>query len=657
MPGPSRAALWAWLLLVALNLSSCTSGHPEGQARANGQEPGRLELRPVGDALWFEHNGLPYPNGDTGTSDVPLDGPWRFQEDPEDKGLLQGWQTAEWDISTWRIAQVPGVWNALFDDLFHYEGVGWYGIDVPTPESPRRPVLSFGAVFLSCDVFVNGTLVGSHHGGYTPFWVDCSRAWRAGVNRITLRVSNLITAKTIPVDTYTNPGLHGWWPYGGISRDVVLEDWPDAMAFRLDARYELDEDLSGAALDFLVGIKRFGPRGEAVVVEVDIDDPHGRTVLTGTSETVRLAESEVCHIAATGRLRPVELWDIRMPNVYSVVIRLRDARGTLIQEARHATGFRRFEIRDGTFYLNGRRHVLRGINRHDDVPGRGSALTEDDAAEDLDLIQELGADHVRPGHYPAHPSILSGCRDRGITVTEEVPVYQLAFDQLRDPELRPLIRDQLIEMIERDRNNPAVILWSVSNETWSFLPGGAELGAFEIDVVRQWDPTRYVTAAILNSGCFVPDGLGRLTDVFSLNEYFGWYIGRPHDIENCLTFVSLLYGQKPIVLSEFGADALLGRHADPDAVGPEPLDDHSYCEEFQAWLLDVHLSAAHKAHIDGTMPWVLHDFHMEWNPSTGKPHPVPWMNLKGLASYDHRPKKGFETVQSFYKNPWFLTGP
>ncbi len=645
------------LLCILLPAAYGCSGKTTAQSPdGDSTDPGTLALQVAGEGIWYEHNGLPYPNGDTGTNVLSLNGLWRFLEDPVDRGLTEGWAHRDWDLSIWRSVRVPGVWNAAFEELFHYKGVGWYAVDVHTPQPPERPVLSFGAVFLTCDVYVNGERVGGHQSGYTPFWVDASDAWTAGRNRVVLRVSNRITGKTIPTDTLTNPGSHGWWPYGGIFRDVWLQDWPEVLAFRLDVRYGLSPDLMQAALSLLVGLKGFAPGGSTVSVEVALFGPGEGKVMEGVSGPVQVPEGEVVHLEVTGDLDPVRLWDVGSPQVYRIQIRLRDAEGREIQKATHRTGFRLFEIQQGDFYLNGRRHVLRGINRHDDVPGRGSALNDADVEQDLDLIQALGADHTRPGHYPVHPGILSGCRDRGITVTEEIPVYQLAFQQFMDPDLREASRRQLIEMIERDRNNPAVILWSISNETWTFLPTGQDFAAMEVDVVREWDPSRPVTSALLNSLCFIPDGTVDLLDVMSLNEYFGWYIGRVEDVANCLRFIKRLYPDKPIILSEFGAGAEPGRHIDPDTVGREPLDDHSYAEEFQAWLLSAHLDAAHEAGLDGTMPWILHDFHMEWNPSTGKPHPVDWTNLKGLTSQDRIPKQSFDLVRSYYEDPDFLAG-
>ena len=641
-------------LILMSTILSCGQTSGDTDFNGGGATPKPLTIQKAEEGIWFEHNGLPYPNGDTGTEVLSLNGMWSFLEDPRNKGLSEDWQGRDYDISWWRILRIPGVWNTVFQDLFRYKGIGWYAVDVFTPEPPARPVLSFGAVFLTCDVYVNGERVGGHEGGYAPFWVDASHAWTAGRNRIVLRVSNRITSKTIPVDTLTKPGSHGWWPYGGILRDVMLHDWPDVLAFRLDARYELSPDLGSALLDFRVDVKGFAEGTDNVTMEMELLDPRGVKVMQGRSGPVQVPWGEVVHVRAMGELDPVRLWDTDSPQVYLVKVRLRDGQGRVIQVAGHKTGFRLFEIRHGDFFLNGRRHVLRGINRHDDVPERGSALTDADVERDLDLILELGADHTRPGHYPVHPGILSGCRDRGITVTEEIPVYQLAFQQFRDPDLIAASRQQLIEMIERDRNNPAVILWSVSNETWTFLTDGQYFASLQVDTARAWDPTRPVTAALLNSACFIPDGAVDLLDVVSLNQYFGWYIGRVEDVPNCLAFLQCLYSDKPIILSEFGAGAAIGRHIDPHTVGREPLDNHSYSEEFQSWLLARHLDAANRAGIDGTMPWILADFHMEWNPTTGKPHPVEWMNLKGLVSHDRTAKQSFETVRSFYTDPDFL---
>ena len=651
-----RGSAWSmgFLMVLAL-LAGCGGG--DGPDPAANDEDSTLTVSAVGDGLWLEHNGLPYCNGEPGTEVLSLDGTWRFQEDPADRGLEELWQAGDRELSGWRTLEVPGVWNAVFDDLFLYKGIGWYAVDVETAVPPARPVLYFGAVFLRCRVYVNGVLAGGHEGGYTPFWVDAAGAWQPGRNRVVLRVDNRITDHTIPADTLMNPGTHGWWPYGGILRKVSLHDWPGALAFRLDAAYELGPDRKSASLDFRVGIRGFVPEETVVGLDLELFDPEGVRRMQGGIGTASVPSGGVLHLQARGELNPVRLWDVGDPQVYEVVLTLRGGDGRVLHTARHKTGFRSFEIRDGDFFLNGRRHVLRGINRHDDVPGRGSALTDGDVERDLDRIQGLSADHTRPGHYPVHPGILAGCRDRGITVTEEIPVYQIAFEQFGDPELIATTRQQLLEMIERDRNNPAVVLWSLSNEVWSFLPAALDYTAMQAELARQWDPSRPITAALLMAACILPDQVASVVDVVSINEYFGWYIAEPGDCLACFQHLKSIFPDKPVVLSEFGAGAVAGRHMNPADVGPEPVDDHSYTEEFQAWLLDIHLDAADQAGLDGTMPWILADFHMEWDPTTGKPHPVTTMNLKGLCGYDRALKLGYDVLRTAYEDPGFLGSP
>lgn len=590
-------------------------------------------------------NGLPVTTGFDATSahETAMNGTWRFLEDPDDVGEQQGWQDRGHERSDWRTIEVPGSWDVAFgDELLGYRGAGWYarGFPAPARSAGERVRIRFEAVFLVSDVWVNGQHVGSHTGGYTPFEVDVTDVLEDGENTLVVRADSRITRNTIPTDTLMFRGRHGWWPYGGITRDVRLLVDDAARPFKLDIRTRPTTP-SAWTVDIAVGVHTSGaPATEALSIE--LADPTGTIV--ATAGPVDLTVADVAFERFSVVVDDPQVWDPSDPARYSATVRFGDT------YAVDEFGFRTVEVADGDILLNGRRHFLRGMNRHEDHPTLGPVQTPELIAGDVALLGELDVNHIRPGHYPAHPDMLSALGKAGITMTEEIPVYQLDLFHFFDRQLLEQARTQLIEMVERDRNEPAIILWSLGNEVWQFVPQAGTFFASLHDTLDRYDDTRLSTYAAFTVPYLMsalPDSVTPLVDVVSVNEYYGWYYPAAAWAGFFLDLYHSKFPTKPFVVSEVGADALAGRHLDRPP-GEEPPRQHSYSEEFQAWFLQRQFDQLlARDYVDGVMPWVFADFRMEWKAATA-PHPVDQMNLKGLLSGDREPKLAFSTVSETY---------
>ena len=626
--------LLPWIL--AATLTACHSDGPRG-----------IEPADPGSVPHIIAGSLPVPTWRTEDRSLrqSIDGAWRFLENPDEVGHRQQWYSPGLDRTGWRSIEVPGVWNAAFPDLLDYEGIGWYATEFdvaggPTDEAPGRMMLRFGAVFLRSRIYLNGVFLGEHEGGYTPVHIETSEALRRIDNVLVVRADNRIGWDTIPVDTRTHLGKHGWWPYGGISRSVTLHDLGDPWIFKLEPAFVSGE----GRLEVTLGLWSRS-RHEDLALTWKLEGPSGGRF-----------EGNV-HLSVPGRgVHTYRFWiDAPAPAVWSrsrpenlYRLTLADPAGGDGLTVRF--GHRTFGLDGSKMLLNGERDFWRGISRHSDYPDTGSVETEGTIAREVSILGDLHVNHVRPGHYPVDPRLLDVLCDAGITILEEVPVYQLFIGQMDDPDLIAQARLQLGEMIERDKNNPAILAWSVGNEYANYFPGAATLTAELAGEARRLDPGRPVGAIITNVSCVVPvDFALDHVDLIGVNQYYGWYFGALPDAPCCMDTIHRMHPDKPIVATEFGAGAVAGNHLEGEPC-PEALDDHGYTEEWQAWYLEEQFEGLlARPYLSGTMPWVLADFRMEWNPSTGKPHPVPGMNLKGLLTHDRSTRKmAFGVVSGIY---------
>jgi beta-glucuronidase len=325
------------------------------------------------------------------------------------------------------------------------------------------------------------------------------------------------------------------------------------------------------------------------------------------------------------------LWSPESPRLYDVVIRAGDDR---VQDR---VGFRTVGTSAHDILLNGRPIFLRGIALHEEALGRGGrATSRADAEALLGLAKQLGCNFVRLAHYPHNEEMTRAADRLGLLVWSELPVYwTIAWS---NPATLATARAQLAEELARDRNRAAVILWSVGNETPVSDARNRFLRVL-VDDVRAADDTRLVTAALEHRAVdarthIIDDPLGGALDVLGLNEYVGWYDGLP---AKCDTLVWRSAHDKPIVVSEFGADAKAGLHGDALT---------RFSEEYQADVYRRQLAMLKRIpNLRGLSPWILVDFRSPRRPLPGVQD--GW-NRKGLVSNDGTKKQAFDVLRDAY---------
>ena len=558
-----------------------------------------------------------------------LDGPWRIIVDPMENGYYtyryvpnpNGFfknqkpkdksELVEYDFDTSEQLRVPGDWNTQQEKLFFYEGTVWYKNSfVYHKTAGKREFLYFGAANYETKVYLNGEKLGEHTGGFTPFNFEVTTALKEGDNFVVVKVDNTRHRTDIPTNN------SDWWNFGGLTRSVQLIETPET--FVRDAFVQLKK---GSA-DEVEGWVQVDGAARARPVTVAIPGARWQTTAVPNADG---------YARFAGRVKRLERWSPARPRRYQV----RVSSGPDVYQ--DSIGFRTIEARGPDILLNGQPIYLRGISIHEVAPmtgGRVTTLEEDRTL--LHWAKELNCNYVRLAHYPHNEAMVREAERLGILVWSEIPVYwTIEWD---NPAVYVNARQQLADMITRDHNRAAVILWSVANETPPSAPRLKFLSGLAAQV-RVLDPTRLVTGALeihtSEAGVrTIDDPLGQYLDVIGMNSYCGWYAGTP---ESCGDLQWKNTYNKPVIMSEFGADALQGRH------GPA---DERWTEEYQTAVFENNFKMLDKIpFLRGCSPWVLMDFHSARRPLPGV---QDFYNRKGLLSERGVRKQAFYHLQAYY---------
>jgi beta-glucuronidase len=569
-----------------------------------------------------------------------LGGQWNYIVDPMDTGIYKYQMTLlkpsrryfadrhyyveesrqiEYDFDKAPTLTVPGDWNTQSERLYYYEGSVWYRRTIKIPcqagndgkgagNDGKRWFLYFGAVNYKCIVGLNNTILGEHKGGFTPFWFEVTDVLREGENSLVVWVNNTRGVSEVPTVNFD------WWNYGGLTRDVQLISVP--KVFIKDYRIRFD----GSSAEISVSLD-----GGDVPVTVEIPELKIKVQIPGTSPGMT-------GINLTKKKNKPELWSPSNPKLYDIIITAGEDR------IADKVGFRTVRTEGEKILLNGKPVFLKGVALHDETIGAnpGRCRSKEDVKALLEAAKDLGCNFLRLAHYPHSEQMVRLAEEMGFMLWEEIPCYW-NIDWTSE-ETYANAENQLLEMIGRDANRSAVIIWSVANET----PRNPERLAFLGKLIaraRAEDPTRLVSAAMEKKfrdphHAVVEDELIALTDLISFNQYEGWYDGTPAD---CDSLVWTIPTGKPVVISEFGGGARYGMHGD---------ENKRFSEEYLALLYRKNLEMLMRLPgIAGLSPWCLKDFRSPKRPLNGIQDEF---NRKGVIDEQGHRKQAFYVLKEFY---------
>jgi len=560
-----------------------------------------------------------------------LDGQWQAIVDPYDVGALdyraqplknnQGFyknykpqsesELVEYDFDGSGQLHVPGDWNTQRESLLFYEGSVWYKRSFDYAKSPKnRLFLHFGACNYLAAVYLNGEELGEHEGGFTPFDFEITNRVRAHGNFLVLRINDSRGKDQVPtVNT-------DWWNYGGITRDVFVSELP--QTYISDYKVQLGKKNQ----NLIDGFIQLSAKKKNEKITLLIDEAGIRTTIN-TDDSGKAAVNIVS--------RQLKLWSPENPKLYDVAIVYN---GDTINDK---IGFRTIEVKGQDILLNGKSVFLRGISLHDEnpeIPGR--LRSQGDMRMMLQWAKELNCNYVRLAHYPHNEEMVRLADEMGLLVWAEIPVYWTISWENADTYNNAA--QQLTDLIARDKNRASVIIWSVGNETPVNDKRNLFLGKL-IDHARSLDDSRLLAAALEidreGDEIFVNDPLGEKLDLASFNEYAGWYWGGASDITKYTFKVKY---NKPVIISEFGGDALAGFHAD---------ENTRWSEEYQAALYKNQFILLGKLPgLRGMTPWILCDFR---SPRRQQPYFQDYFNRKGLISETGKKKMAFDVLKAYYQ--------
>ena len=526
-------------------------------------------------------------------------------------------------------ADVPGVpvtlphtWNAEDgqdggDD--YHRGKCWYLRDLDRPETTEnsRVWLEFEGAAMTAEVYLNGEKLAEHAGGYSTFRVDLTDHLKDH-NKLAVSVSNARSRTVYPQQA-------DFTFYGGLYREVRLILVPETH-FALGYHGG-----PGVKITPVVDLET---RAATVMAEAWVEGPaHDAEVtftLAGQTQTVPVADG--C-ARADFTIENAHLWDgLNDPYLYTAAASL--SSGDAVS-ARF--GCRKFEIDPQKgFLLNGRSYPLRGVSRHQDRKGAGSALTPAMMEEDMAIIKELGANTLRLAHYQHTQYFYDLCDENGLIVWAEIPYITMHMHDGRENTL-----SQMTELVVQNYNHPCIAVWGLSNEITAASAVNEELlenhRALN-DLCHTLDTTRPTTMA----NVFMLDidsPILEIPDVNSYNLYFGWYLGELEQNDEFFDEYHAKYPDRCIGFSEYGADA------NPAYQSPTP-EKGDYTESYQC-VYHEHMLRMIEARpwLWATHVWNLFDFGADGRDEGGK----HGENQKGLVTFDRQLKKD---AFYLYKAAW-----
>ncbi len=438
---------------------------------------------------------------------LPLNGEWQFrcEATPEDAlRFTEG--SAFTDSAEWGSIQVPGNLQTQGYGKPHYTNVqmpwpheapfvpsdnptGVYRrtFTMPSAWDGQRVVIHFGGANSVLAVYLNGVAIGLSKDSCLPAEFDITAAIRPGQE-------NELIALVIKWSDATFVEDQDQWWLTGLHREVFLYTTPKTYLRDVHAKPTLAVDFQSAKLDVSVhlGITGAGPVPQGIQAEVRLLDPKGREVfkkpLTGTHE---VPEKRWCNTPSHLRIdlsatvnRP-QLWSHETPALYTLLITLITPDGTTHTATR--IGFRRVEIRDRDLLINGKRILIKGVNRHDHHPDFGKAVPYETLVKDVTLMKQFNFNAVRTSHYPNDPQWLDLCDQYGLYVIDEANIESHDFHNFlcKDPRFATAWLDRAMRMVVRDKNHPAIIFWSLGNEA-GYGPNQAAAAGW----IREYDPSR-----------------------------------------------------------------------------------------------------------------------------------------------------------------------
>ena len=526
---------------------------------------------------------------------------------------------------------VPASYNEQKADRRFYEHYGWAYYQKPfsIPKMQgKRVVLRFSAVAHSCIVYLNQKEIARHKGGFLPFETEITEKLRDGENLLCVAVDNKINYSTLPVGNESNHAMFS----------SSLPDFESVRKTKLKNRnYPNFDFFNYCGINRSVGIYTTDESYiQDITVNAEISGKVNISVESSCEEKARIEIFDGEKLLASGFAgeeifveNPI-LWEPGKAYLYTAKISLEN--DCYYQKF----AFREVKTEGEKFLINGKPFYFKGFGKHEDSAVHGRGIDEALNVKDISLLKWLGANSFRTSHYPYSEEMLSLCDEEGIVVIAETPAVGLgdkSYDKTAEYH-----KQVLCDMIKRDKNHPCIVMWSLANEPDSVSEKAYDYFMPLYELAHECDPqSRPVTTVVCNNN-YVKDRVATAMDVICVNRYYGWYI-MPGDLDaakQAMTEEMKHFEgfKKPLMITEYGADAVSGIHSTAATM---------FSEEFQVeYYKAMNAVLDEFSFVVGEHAWNFADFQTIQGTMRVDG------NKKGIFTRDRQPKLSAH----YFKNRW-----
>ena len=490
-----------------------------------------------------------------------LDGTWDFKYSKGTDNRPADFYRDGFDTSGWSKIKVPGMIQAQGDGAYGLPEfwnikypfpanepfiphdmieVGSYkrGFEVPADWNGRDVFLHIGAAGAAYYIWVNGQKVGYSEDSKLPSEFNITKFLKAGQNSISIEIYRYADGSYLEDQDF--------WRLSGIERSVYLYAEPKARLRDFTVRALLDKTYTDGVFTLATEFAGAPAKGQVKATLYD-----GDTAVLTTTGAIKGGKSEL-----KGTIKGVKAWSAETPNLYRLVIEYKDAKGNLVSATSRKIGFRTVEIRNGEVEVNGRRILIKGVNRHEHDPDTYRVVSEDLMRKDVEMMKQANVNALRTSHYPNSPHLYDLADEYGLYVMDEANIesheYMDTSDKLaaqkNDPTIREKMQlgykphwaaahlDRISRMVERDKNHPSIIFWSLGNEAGTG-PNFENAAKW----IRQNDPTRLISYL----------GHGTLIEKHAPNAYVDIYAPMYDDIEKMVDWAEDPTRTQPMIQTEY----------------------------------------------------------------------------------------------------------
>lgn len=444
---------------------------------------------------------------------INLNGTWKFNWVKHPDVRPQDFYKTDFDVSYWENIPVPSNWQMhgygkpIYTNVTYPFARDWPNIMTPAPPfwtkselpnpvgSYRRDFdipedwdgteifLHFAGVKSAMYVWVNGEKVGYSQGSMTPAEFDITTYVKPGTNVLAVEVYRWSDGSYLEDQDF--------WRLSGIYRDVFLYATPKLHLRDFWVRSELSENFASAQMLVTAKVKNYGEAASsAAKLKAHLFDKDAKSIASIEQDVSPIDSGKEIALDFSTVVENPKLWSAEIPNLYTVVIELLDAKGAITEVLSTPFGFRKVEIKDAQLWVNGQSVLLKGANRHEHDPFTGRAVSKERMIEDITLMKQFNCNVVRTSHYPNHPDWYKLCDEYGLYVIDEANIESHGYGYgkqslAKQPEWEAAHVDRMVSMVQRDKNHPSIIIWSMGNEAG----GGVNFDAC-YKVTKDIDPTR-----------------------------------------------------------------------------------------------------------------------------------------------------------------------